>query len=238
MSAGGWAPRRFWQTARAEATEGGHTVRLDGRAVRTPAKTPLILPSLALAEAVAAEWDAQDAVVDPRRMPLTRSANAALDKVTPQFDEVAALIAAYGGTDLLCYRAEAPEELAARQAAAWDPWLDWARDSHGAPLAATRGVMHVDQPATSLSRLSAAVTAMTPFELTALHDLVALSGSLVLGLAVAEGAITPDAAWGLSRIDEAWQIEQWGADEEAAEVAALKRAEFLQARHFLTLCRG
>jgi len=238
MSAGGWAPRRFWTEARAEAVEGGHTVRLDGRPVKTPAKAPLVLPSRALAEAVAAEWDAQQEVVDPRRMPVTRSANAALDKVTPQFDEVADLIAAYGDSDLLCYRATDPAELVARQADAWDPWLSWAREHYGARLSATAGVIHVAQPADSLERLAAGIRSLSAFELTALHDLVSLSGSLVLGLAVAEAALDPERGWRLSRIDEDWQIEQWGVDEDAAEAAEAKRAEFLHAHRFLALCRA
>ena len=235
---GGWAAKRFWKRASATQVEGGHAVTLDSRPVRTPAKAPLVVPTRALAEAIAAEWQAQGEAIDPRTMPLTRAANAAIDKVAAQFDEVAGLIAAYGASDLLCYRAEAPEALIRRQAEAWDPWLDWAAADLGARLGVTRGIVAIEQPKPSLARLTAAVRAGTAFELTALHDLVALSGSLVLGLAVARGALDPGRAWGISRIDETWQIEQWGEDEEAAEVAALKRAEFLQAHRFLVLARA
>jgi len=235
---GGWAAKRFWKTASATREAGGHGVALDGRPVRTPAKAPLVVPTRALAEAIAGEWQDQGEVIDPRGMPLTRAANAAIDKVMPQFDEVAGLIAAYGGSDLLCYRAETPEALIRRQAEAWDPWLGWAGAELGARLAVTRGIVAVAQPAEGLARLDAVVRGFTAFELTALHDLVALSGSLVLGLAVARGALDPDRAWGVSRIDETWQSEQWGEDEEAAEIAALKRAEFLQAHRFLTLARA
>ncbi len=130
----GWTAKRFWQAATAEATEGGFTVRLDGRPVKTPAKAPLVLPTLALAQAIAAEWDAQTGTVRPATMPLTRAANSAIDKVAPMRAEVIAELAGYGGTDLLCYRAEGPEALVARQAAAWDPLLDWAATALRAPL--------------------------------------------------------------------------------------------------------
>lgn len=231
-----WAPKRFWKEARAEELPGGgFTVTLDARRVKTPAKADLVLPTRALAEAIAAEWDAQEEKIDPHRMPLTRAANSAIDKVAVQREEVAELIAAYGGSDLLCYRATGPEALVSRQAEHWDPILDWAREKLGAPLVVTAGVIHVEQPRESIAALSARVAALSPFELAALHDLVALSGSLVLGLAVAEGAIKPARAWSLSRIDEDYQAELWGHDEEAAEAAEIKRAAFLQAHRFWTL---
>lgn len=234
-----WAPKRFWKAARAEALpDGGFTVMLDARRVKTPAKADLILPTRALAEAMAAEWDAQQGQIDPRSMPLTRAANSAIDKVAAQQDEVAALIAAYGGSDHLCYRATGPEMLVKRQAEAWDPLLAWAGEALGAPLKVASGIVHVDQPPGSLAALTARVAALTAFELAALHDLVALSGSLVLGLAVAEGAIEPDRAWALSRIDEDYQAELWGRDEEAAESAELKRTAFLQAHRFWVLTRA
>jgi chaperone required for assembly of F1-ATPase len=231
-----WAARRFWTTASAVPVEGGFAVHLDARPVRTPLKAPLVLPTLALAEAVAAEWQAQDGRVNPETMPFTRTANSAIDKVAPQMDEVAAMLAAYGGSDLLCYRAEGPPDLIARQAEAWDPVLIWALEALGADLLVTTGVIHVEQPPESLMRLHENVAGQTPFQLAAFHDLVALSGSLVLALAVTEGNLTADEAWSLSRIDEDWQISLWGEDEEAAEVAALKRAAFLQADRFYGLC--
>lgn len=237
MSAG-WAAKRFWKAATVAEAPGGWTVHLDARPLRTPAKAPLIVPSAALAAAIAAEWDAQDKIVDPRSMPLTRAANAAIDKVAPQFDEVAELIAAYGGTDLLCYRAPEPPELIARQAEGWDPLLSWAAETLGAPLAFGQGVVHVPQPEASLAALTARVRACTNFELAALHDLVGMSGSLILGLAVALGRLDPDTAWRLSRIDEDWQAEQWGVDEEAAEQVAHKQRAFLDADRFWRLCRA
>ncbi len=231
-----WAAKRFWAKASAVSCEGGFTVLLDARPVRTPAKAPLVLPTLPLANAIAAEWDAQTGLVIPATMPFTRTANSAIDKVAPQFDDVVALIADYGGTDLLCYRAPGPEPLVTRQATAWDPLLHWAATALAAPLQPTFGVMHVPQAAASLAALTGRVAAMTPFQLAAFHDLVAISGSLVLALAVTARHLDAETAWTLSRIDETWQAELWGTDEEAAELTALKHAAFLQADRFFALC--
>jgi len=231
-----WTARRFWTDAHAVALDSGFTIHLDARPVRTPLKSPLVVPSLALAQAIAAEWQAQVGKVNPETMPFTRTANSAIDKVAPQRDAVAEMLAEYGGSDLLCYRAEGPDDLTLRQAAAWDPVLNWAKDAFDAPLIATVGVMHVDQPAGSLASLRQAVDALDPFRLAAFHDLVAISGSLVLALAVIHRHLTAEAGWDLSRIDENWQIALWGEDEEAAATAALKRAAFLQADRFYGLC--
>lgn len=234
---GGWAPKRFWTEARAEPAEGGFAVHLDGRAVRTPAKAPLVVPSRAMAEAIAAEWQAQETVVDPRSMPVTRSANSAIDKVIPQFDAVAEMLAAYGDSDLLCYRAESPAELAARQAEAWDPLLAWAGTALGAPLEPRAGIAHRPQPPESLAALDGAVRALTAFELTALHDLVGISGSLVIGLATVHGHLPAEELWPLARVDEDWQQRLWGVDEEAAAAAEDARTAFLHAARFHALCR-
>lgn len=232
----GWKAKRFWKEARAEACEGGFTVRLDGRPVKTPAKVALVVPTLAMAEAIAAEWDAQTGEVKPDTMPVTRAANSAIDKIVPQRAAVVEIVAAYGGSDLLCYRAVGPEALVARQAAGWDPVLDWAAADLGVRLAVTAGVMHVAQEAGALARLTARVEGFDPFRLAAFHDLVAISGSLVLALAVTEGRLTPGEAWALSRIDETWQVEQWGEDEEAAASEAARHEGFLQAARFYALC--
>lgn len=232
-----WTQRRFWTRADVEDRADGFSVLLDGRPVKTPARAALLLPTRAMAQAVAAEWDAQEETIDPFAMPVTRAANAAIDKVAPQHAEVAAMIAAYGETDLLCHRAEAPEALARRQAEAWDPLLDWAANALGAPLMPTIGVMPRPQPHESLARLADEVAGRTPFELTALHDLVSLSGSLVIGLAAIHDQATPEALWQLSRIDETWQEELWGTDAEAAEHGAARRRDFLNARRFFDLAR-
>lgn len=233
---GSWAPKRFWKQAEVVDVEQGFSVALDGRGLKTPAKTAFWVPTLALAEAVAAEWQAQEGKVNPETMPYTRAANSALDKVRPQFAAVADMLAAYGGSDLLCYRAEAPQELIARQETAWDPLLAWAKAEFAAELVKTHGIMPVEQPEASLHRLTAAVHQLTAFQLAAFHDLVAITGSLVLGLAIARGHVSADQGFALSRIDEAWQAELWGEDEEAAESEALKRDGVLQAARFFTLC--
>ncbi len=230
-----WKAKRFWTNAEVTAAEGGWQVLLDGRQVRTPAKAALLLPSHALALAIAAEWQAQNGRIDPRSMPVTRTANSAIDKVMPQRDEVAEMLIGYGGSDLLCYRAIAPEELSARQSALWDPVLAWAEQRYGARLALAAGVMPVAQPELALQRLAEPVREMSAFHLAAFHDLVALSGSLVLALAVIDGHLDPADAWSLSRLDEAWQIEQWGADEEAAEAAEIKSAAFFGAAAFWSM---
>ena len=235
---GGWKAKRFWQEVSVTEAEGGFAVLLDTRRVQTPGKQPLILPTRAMAEAIAAEWAAQEGEIKPLTMPVTRAANSAIERVRPQKPEVAAMLAAYAETDLTCHRAATPAELAERQARAWDPILAWAATAHGAPLMPTVGVLPALQPQSSLDALATHVAALDEFRLTALHDLVTLSGSILLGLAVAARHIDPETAWSLSRIDEEWQIEQWGADEEAAEAAAIKRAQFLQADAFWAMCDG
>lgn len=230
-----WKQKRFWKAVSVEPEEAGFAIALDGRRVKTPAKTPLIVPTSALADAIAAEWDAQQELVDPRAMPHTRSANSALDKVTPQFDEVADLIADYGDSDLLCYRAESPEGLVARQTESWGAALDWAATTLEVRLLPRTGLLHAPQDATALQRLRARVHAMSPFQLAAFHDLVGLTGSLVLGFAATHNWRSQDEIWTISRIDEHWQAELWGADEEAQAHEALKRQAFLHAAAFYAL---
>lgn len=232
----GWKTKRFWKEAIAEPCEGGFTLRLDARLVRTPLKAALTLPTLEMAQAIAAEWDAQTGLVKPQTMPVTRAANSAIDKIVPQFDEVAGLLAAYGAADMICYRATGPQALVARQAQAWDPLIAWAGDAFDAPLIATAGVIHIAQPDQSLARLASQVTALDPFRLAGIHDLIAISGSLVLALAVTHRRVTAAEGWALSRIDEFWQQEQWGIDEEAAEFEAHRRAAFFEADRFYQLC--
>ena len=233
-----WAPKRFWSEVAVEETGAGHELRLDGRPVRTPGKAPLAMPTAAMAEAAAEEWRAVDGRIDPGRMPVTRSANSAVDKVRAQRGEVIAYLSEYGETDLLCYRAEGPEGLAERQRAAWDPLLDWAAERYGARLEPVIGVMPRPQPEGAVRALSAPLCEASDFELTALHDLISLPGSLVLGLAAAEGRSAPDDLWAASRIDEDWQEGLWGVDEEAAERDARRLEAFRHAHRFLALSRA
>lgn len=232
-----WKRRRFWTEATTAPVDDGHAVHLDGRPLRTPAKALLVLPTEGLAALVAEEWQGQGDSIDPATMPATRMANSAIDKVTPMQAEVARLVADYGGSDLLCYRAAHPAELAERQQE-WDLHLDWAGQALGVRLQPTEGVMPVNQPPEALDQLHAQVAALPPFELAPFHDLVSLSGSLVLGFAVAQHAITAEDGWRLSRIDETFQVEQWGEDADAAAAAEHRREAFLFARKFLDLARG
>ena len=230
-------PKRFWETVAVEQTVDGFGIALDGRPVRTPLGRAAAGPTRALADAMAAEWSAQIETVDPRTMPVTRAVNSALDRVIPEYDAVADIVVEYGESDLLCYRAPHPDALQERQAVLWDPWLDWARDTYDLRLSVAAGVMHVEQDARAIGTLRRAVEVHDGWELTALHDLVTLTGSLVLGLSVSAGAQTAAAAWPLGRIEEDWQIAAWGEDAEAAAAAGARRRDFLAAERFLTLCR-
>ena len=232
-----WKMKRFWSEATVAEAGGGWEIRLDGRPVRTPGKSALVVPTRALAAHLASEWEAQTDAVDPETMPATRMANSAIEKVAPQIAAVASHLLSYGGTDLLCYRAEAPEALVARQSEAWDPWIAWAAEELGARLTVTAGIVPVDQPPEALAALGSELDRFGAFELAAVHDLVGLPGSLVLGLAAARGAETADAIWRASRIDEIWQIEQWGEDDLAEAANARKARAFAEAVHFLTLVR-
>lgn len=230
-----WRVKRFWSEVAASPVEGGLTITLDGRPVRTPAKAALILPTRALAEAIAAEWREVEEEVRPDEMPLCRAANSAIDKVAPAHGAVVAALAAYGESDLLCYRAEGPAGLIAAEAAAWDPWLTWAETALDAPLTPGSGILPVAQPRSSIERLSARLVQMESFKLTAVHDLVTLSGSLVLGLAVADRALDAAEAWSASRVDEEYQAEQWGRDADAEAAADARRRAFLAAARLLDL---
>lgn len=231
-----WAPKRFWKQAETAAQQQGFTVLLDGRAIKTPAKAPFWVPTHALALEVAAEWQAQAEKVRPETMPFTRTANSALDKVTPQFEAVADMLAAYGGSDLLCYRATAPQELVQRQVDLWDPLIGWAKERYGTSLVVTQGVMPVAQEAGCARIFQQEVRALTPFQLAAFHDLVAISGSLILAFAIAQGRLSADEGFDLSRVDETWQAELWGVDEDAAESEAVKRQSLAHAARFFALC--
>lgn len=227
-----WKQKRFWEQVSVTESEGRFAVELDGRQVKTPAKAALILPSRAMAEAIAVEWRAQDGAVNPHTMPCTRSANAALDKVQIQHAEVADMLAEYGDSDLLCYRAESPVELVQRQNEHWNPALDWAATELGVRLMPRLGIQHQPQDAEALQSLRTRVQALSAFQLAAFHDLVSMSGSLILGFAAA--ADWRDAAdiWALSRLDELWQEEQWGPDDEAQADTEIKRLAFLHAKRF------
>jgi chaperone required for assembly of F1-ATPase len=226
--------KRFWKNVAIGEDRG---ITLDGKPVRTPGKQPLILSTPALAEAVADEWRAvaEGAEIDPRAMPLTGLANAAIERIDPA--AFSAALAAFGESDLLCYRAESPDDLVARQAALWDPILDWARTRYDVHFEIASGVMHRHQPPATIARLAEAVAARNAWELAGLSPIVTIGGSLVAALALAEGAATAEEVWRAVELDEDWQAEQWGRDELSLGALESRRRDFDAGVRFLTLIR-
>ena len=216
--------KRFYERA-STAPEGPlYAVRLDDKPVRTPAGRPLAAPTRALAEALAAEWEAQHDVIDPAKMPLTRLANSIIDGVSERSAPVAEEIARYLASDLICYRAGSPLGLVERQARKWGPIVEWARDVLGARLLLAEGVTHIAQPEAALAAAGAAIPS-DPWRLGALHSVTTLTDSALLALALAQGRITADEAWTAAHVDEDWNMEQWGRDELALERRAYHYAE-------------
>jgi chaperone required for assembly of F1-ATPase len=227
--------KRFWKTAEVTADEHGWGISLDGRPLRTPARALLQVVSEPLARAIADEWQDAGETVEPRAMPLTGLANAAIDRVMPDPEAFAATLARYAESDLLAYRADAPQPLIDRQTAAWDPLLQWARRRYDIDFAVTSGITFVPQPPATVTRLRHAVASLDPFRLAALSPVVTIGGSLIAALAMVEGAWAPEDAWTALIVDEAWQAEKWGEDAEAEEALANRRAEFMAAARFLSL---
>jgi len=232
-------PRRFWREVGITERQGGFTVVLDGKIARTPARYELAAPIRQLCEALAAEWRALDQEIDPARMPLTRLVGAAIDAVSLAPWRVAAEIVKYAGSDLLCYREASNERLAARQSAHWDAPLVYMREAHGARFRLAAGVMFVEQPQEALAAVERAVrTVPVPFALAALHSATTLTGSALLALALAGGRLSPEEAWTAAHVDEDFQIEAWGKDEEAMRRRAARRAEFDAATLVIDLSRA
>jgi chaperone required for assembly of F1-ATPase len=220
--------RRFYADATTVPAAAGHAVRLDDKPVWTPARRPLAAPTLPLAAAIAAEWQAQADVIDPAKMPLTRLANAIIDGVAATPQPVAAEIAKYLASDLLFYRAASPAGLVERQTQHWDPILAWARQTLGADFRTGEGIVHVAQPEAALAAARAAIPD-DPWRLGAAHVVTTLTGSALIALALARGALTPEAAWQAAHVDEDWNMAQWGRDEMALARRDFRHAEFLAA---------
>ena len=227
--------KRVYRKAEVRPSDGGWGIALDGRSLRTPGRNPLLLPSEALAAAIAAEWDAQRDEIRPATMPFFRLAATAIDRTATLRDSVVAEVANYAGTDLVCYRAEGPPALAARQQAVWQPLLDWVTRRYDAALTVTAGVLPTPQPPGALRTFAAAVAAQDDFRLTALHGLTAACGSLVIALALLEGRLDADQAFAASQLDESFQIEAWGEDAEAAQRREVLAADIRAASCFLEL---
>jgi len=227
--------KRFWTDVTVEPDESGWAILLEGRSLKTPARAALAVPTQALAEAIAEEWRSVGETVDPRAMPLTGLANAAIDRVAPDRQAFAQGLARYAEADLACYRVEGPRELVAQQELSWDPLLAWARRRYDVDFATTCGLMHVAQPGATVERLSHAIAALDAFQLAGLSPLVTVGGSLVAGLAVIEKAIGADEAWKAVSIDEQWQLDQWGADAEAEKALDNRRRDFMAGARLLEL---
>ena len=216
--------KRFY-TAATVTRDGPFGVALDGRPLRTPARVPLAVPTRSLAEAIAGEWQAQGEKIDPRSLPLSGFANAAIDRVAADHAGFAKRLATYAESELIAYRADGPASLLAAQATAWDPWVEWLARRYDVGLTITTGIMHVAQPPATLTRLHTAFAAFTPFQLAPLDPIVTITGSAVLALAVAEGELEAQAAYDIAHVDALWQEQQWGRDPLAEKAEAERRAD-------------
>jgi chaperone required for assembly of F1-ATPase len=230
-------PKRFYEQAAIAPSNGGFAVELDGRAVKTPKRSTLVLPARPLAEAIAGEWNALGDLIDPAKLPLTKIANTALDGIIGREHEVHEDIVKFIGNDLLFYRAETPQGLVERQAAAWGPVLGWIAGTFDAEFKTTAGIMPIEQSPLAVAKVASALSNETALSLAALHIMTTLTGSALLTIAHLKGHLTPDEVWQATHVDEDWQIEQWGADEEANARRALRRAELQAAADFLALLR-
>lgn len=231
-------PRRFYKAATVGPVEEGFAVLLDGRTARTPAKNLLAVADQAVAEGLAAEWEAQTERIDPGKMPLTRLVNTAIDRVSSEMAAVRADVVAHAGTDLLCYRADGPDTLIAAEDAAWTPLLDWARDDLGARLFLAEGIVHVPQDEAALSAIAAAVEPYDALRLSALHTATTLTGSAIVALALARGRLSADEAWQVAHVDEDWQMSQWGQDDIALARRAVRFSELKAAALVLERARA
>ena len=227
--------KRFWQGVEAVEKVGGWGVELDGKPLRTPAREALIVPTPALADAIAEEWSSVEGEIDPRAMPLTGLANAAIDRVAPHKETFANDLARYAEADLACYRAEGPQGLIDRQAKEWDALLGWGQRRYDVDFKTTSGIVHVDQPMATIERLTHAISTLDSFRLAGLSPPVTIGGSLLAALGVLEGAFEPEQAWDAVSVDDRWQLEQWGSDAEAEAALANRRWDFLAAARFLAL---
>ena len=218
--------KRFYTSAGVVETPKGFAITLDGKPVRTPSRRRLAVPAREIADSIVAEWDAQKEVIDSTTMPVTRLANTVIDAVSDRVETVADDIAKYFHSDMLCYRAGHPEALVAREAELWDPVLFWAAEALGAHFILTEGIMHVRQPDQAVAAARAALPA-DPWSIAALHMVTTLTGSALLALALLRGALDEDQVWAAAHVDEDWNIEKWGVDE---EVAARRLARYLDFR--------
>jgi len=224
--------KRFYKNAGVADAPGGFAITLDERPIHTPSGRPVVVPTREIADAIAAEWNAQQEIIDPLTMPLTRFANSVVDAVVDRVEAVTDDVAKYLGSDLLFYRASHPEALVAREAAHWDPVVFWAADTLGAHFILAEGIVHVRQPDSAISAARAALPA-DPWSIAALHVVTTLTGSALLALALLRGLLDQDQVWAAAHVDEDWNIEKWGVDEEVAARRAARLIDFKAAADIL-----
>ena len=224
--------KRFWKKATVVEVSGGYGIELDGQRVQTPSKLPLIVVFRVIADAIASEWMAQVNLVNPSAMPATRMANSVIDKVILNQNAIIEMLTEYSGSDLLCYRATSPQSLIDAQGIVWDPLLDWSAKTNLAPMNVASGIMHVEQPVTSIDVYRSKLKEMNPYQLAGVHDLITISGSVIISMALISNHFSIDEAWTAASVDEIWQEKQWGSDMEAKEVRAKKRLDFEFAFNF------
>jgi chaperone required for assembly of F1-ATPase len=230
-------PKRFYKKVTVGEADGGFDIRLDGRIIKTPLKRAFSVPSRPMAHAIAAEWEAQETHINPATMIVTRLANTAVDRVMGDEARIVDEIRDFAGSDLVCYRAEGPTSLVKRQIASWDKVLDWVHETHGCRFVCVEGVVHAEQPQASLDTVAKALAGEDPFRLTAIHNITTLTGSALLAMMTAAGALTGAEAWATAHSDEDWQIEQWGSDYEAEERRRVRKLDFDATMQFLAMCR-
>lgn len=229
------APRRFYREVTVQRGDNGWQIALDGKLLRSPVKAPLVLPSEALAQAIQAEWDGQAERIQPQSMPMMQLASTAIDRVIPNRGLIVTDITAYAASDLICYRAEAPQELVRRQEEHWQALLDWASHRFDVSLRTTTGIMAIEQSAQSLAIFARIVDQLDPWRLTALASITSTAGSLVIALALLEGRLTPETAVAAAQLDELYQAERWGEDAEAVTRRQGQAREIADAARFVTL---
>ena len=230
-----WKQKRFWKNVHVVSSEAGYSINLDDKILKTPAKKQIVLPTEPLAKKIASEWEGQAEEIDLNTMPFTKSANAALDKVSEQFEEVSSLLGEYGETDLLYYYADSPPELQKRQKTGWDPIVKWAENTFKVQINCGIGIVYIPQNKQLLSEIHIKISNLSIFELTAFYDMVSITGSFILGLAIINGRLSAEEAYQLSRVDELWQLEHWGDDKEAQAASNLKNAAILHSEEFFAL---
>jgi len=229
-------PKRFYKQVAVGESDNGFEIQLDGRTVKTPLKRPFAVPSRDMARAIATEWDAQQTHIDPSTMIVTRLANTAVDRVLGDEQRIVAELRDFAGSDLVCYRAGTPDPLVGRQSLHWDPVLDWVKATHNVQFICVEGIVHHAQPDAALAAICEALTAEDVFRLTAIHNVTTLTGSTLIAMMTAAGALSGEDAWAAAHADEDWQIEQWGSDEEAEERRVVRKQDFDATIQFYHKC--